>query len=76
MDKKCHMKYDTTMRQRKPTNMTIDPEVIQAIDEIVEHSVYRSRSHAVETALREWIGVRRTAEREMDQQYAEAMQEG
>jgi len=36
---------------RKKITVTIDPEVIEKVDEVVKNRVYRNRSHAVEVAL-------------------------
>jgi len=32
--------------------VTVDPEIVSRIDELVKRQVYRNRSHAVEVALR------------------------
>jgi len=37
---------------RVKITVTIDPEVISRVDELVKRQIYRNRSHAVEVALR------------------------
>jgi len=39
------------MMPRAKITVTIDPGVIEKIDEFVKDQVYRNRSHAVEVAL-------------------------
>ena len=43
------------MGMRKPTNMTIDVDVVKAIDREIEGTSYRSRSDAVEDVMRKWL---------------------
>lgn len=36
---------------RAKVTVTINPEVIRRVDELVKRQIYRNRSHAVEVAL-------------------------
>lgn len=42
------------MAKRRPVNMTMDKEVVEAIDEAIKGTSYRSRSHAIEDVMRRW----------------------
>lgn len=53
------------MRTRKPTNLTLDPDVLAELDEWIEAQPYRmSRSAIIEAAIREFLERQRESARQ------------
>lgn len=42
------------MSNRQRTNVIIDREVLKTIDEAIQGTSYRNRSHCIEDVMRQW----------------------
>jgi len=41
---------------KKKVSITIDDNTVSQIEKVLEHSIFRNRSHLVEVALKEFLG--------------------
>ena len=60
----CDVVFMQDMRTRRPTNLTLDPEILAELDEWIEKQPHRlKRSGVIETAIREFLDRQRKVKR-------------